>query len=289
MTRVPRLVLFAAVVLVLAAPARADYLITDPDSLLYNSADWLVITHPDFTAAMDPLCRLRDSLGLEVKMAEADLIYSAFPAGARTDCIRAFMEQVYYNWNTRPRYLLLVGDACRDSTHDDFLPVKLFPKFSYAYASGLTTHGADNWYATLSGGDSIPDIIVGRLPVNRPQQAESLVAKLLRYETALDTGRWLETTMLPASDDRLPYALELESLFLAPNGDSVYTVYEYQGNSAFLRHKTVTGFNEGAALVCQATHGAQPPAWVGSRTLFSWQDVESLDNIDRLPVVLGRG
>ena len=254
-----------------------------------NSADYLVITHPDFTSAIYPLCALRDSLGLEVKVAEVSLIYSAFPSDARCDRIRAFMEQVYANWNVRPTFVLLVGDACRDSTLDDFVPVKLFPKFSYAYAGGLTTHGADNWYATLSGADSIPDIIIGRLPVNTLAGAESLVAKILRYETSADTGPWTSTTMFVSSNDRAPDAVELESLYFAPNGDSSYTVVESEGSSEFLRHKTLTGFNQGASLLCHCAHGSQPPAWTGSKTLFSYLDVDSLTNTDALPVVLDRG
>jgi len=275
--------------LAFVALAHAGYLITAPESLMTNSADYLVITHPNFTGALYPLCDLRDSLGLEVKMAEVSLIYSAFPTGPRTDRIRAFLEQVYDHWDTRPEFVLLAGDACRDSTRDDFIPTRVLPKFSYDYASGLTTHGADNWYATLAGADSMPDIVVGRLPVNTLARAESLVAKIVRYETSPDTGNWLKTTLVPASTDRVPYARELETLFLKPNGDSVYNIYESEGSSAFLRHKTLVGFNQGASLVCQTSHGAQPPAWVGSRTLFSYLDVDSCVNAAALPVVLGRG
>jgi hypothetical protein len=222
-------------------------------------------------------------------MAEVSLIYSTFPNGERCDRIRAFMEQVYANWNVRPEFVLLVGDACRDSTLDDFIPVKLFPKFSYPYAGGLTMHGADNWYATLSGADSIPDIIIGRLPVNTLSSAESLVAKIIRYETSADTGPWTRTTMLVSSNDRSPDAVELESLYFRPNGDSCYTVVESEGSSAFLRHKTIAGFNQGASLLCHSAHGYQPPAWAGSKTLFSYLDVDSLTNADALPVVLDRG
>jgi len=278
-----------AVILAVPLVGFADYLITTPDSLRHNSADYLVVTHDTFIAAMYPLCRLRDSLGLEVKMAPVGLIYSTFPNGPKTDRIRAFLQTAFDSWNPRPVYVLLVGDACKDTTLGDFVPVKRFPKFSYDYYGGLTEHGIDNWYATLSGHDSIPDIIIGRLPVNTAARAESLVAKIVRYETAPDTGLWVRTTLLLASNDRAQYANYIDTVFLRPNGDSVYKVYESQGNSAYLRAKTRAGFNQGAALVCQCTHGSQPPAWVGTRTLFSYQDVDSLVNLSALPVVLGRG
>jgi hypothetical protein len=280
---------FGLLLLALVGPLAASYLITTPESLMTNSADYLIVNHPDFTNALYPLCALRESLGLEVKMAEVSLIYSTFTSGERCDRIRAFMQQVYDHWSTRPEFVLLVGDACRDSTHDDFVPVKLFPKFSYPYASGLTQHGADNWYATLSGGDSIPDLIIGRLPVNTAVSAESVVARIVRYETTPDTGLWTHTTMFVSSNDRAPDAVELESLYFRPNGDSCYTVVESEGSSAYLRHKTIAGFNQGTSLVCHCAHGYQPPAWAGSKTLFSYLDADSLTNADALPVVLDRG
>ena len=275
--------------LLLPAGMHAEYLVTTPDSLLNNGADYLVITHDTFTTACYPLCRLRDSLGLDVKMAQTSLIYSTFNSGPRTDRIKAFLQRVYDYWSVRPRFVLLFGDACKDTTASDFVPSKRFPKFSYGYAGGLTEHAIDNWYAQLAGQDSIPDIVIGRLPVNTVAAAETLIAKILRYEARADTGQWLKTVLLPGSNDRSPNADEIDLLFLRPMGDSAYKVYESQGSSAFLRHKMLVGFNQGASLVCQCTHGAQPPAWVGSRTIFSYLDVDSLTNIGALPIVLGRG
>jgi hypothetical protein len=282
----------AAIVFALVAlgsPAWAAYLITTPDSLMENQADYLVITHDNFTSSVLPLCRLRDSLGMEVKVAQVSLVYATFDSGPRADRIKAFLQTVYDNWSPRPEFVLLVGDASRDTAAGDFVPCKRFPKFSYAYAGGLTDHAIDNWYAQLAGPDSIPDIVVGRLPVKTAAGAESLVAKIVTYEVLPDTGLWARTVMLDVSTDRAGYADELESLFLRPAGDSVYKVLESEGSSAFLRHKTLVGFNQGTVLVCHVAHGTQPPAWNGSRTLFSYQDVESLSNTAALPVVLDRG
>ncbi len=266
-----------------------DYLITNPDSLLNNGCDYLIVSHDSFIDALYPLCQVRDSLGLEVKMAEVSLIYTVFDSGPRTDRIRRFMERVYNFWDPRPEYLLLVGDACKDTTLSDFIPVKRFPKFSYYYYGGLQEHGADNWYVTLEGNDSTPDIIVGRLPVNSLAGAELVVNKIIRYETSPDTGIWTQTIMLLASTDRASMANEFDTIFFQPAGDSVYKVYESQGNSSYLRQKTREGFNQGAAFVVQVTHGGQPPGWYGSRTLFLYDDVDSLYNLDKLPIVLGRG
>jgi hypothetical protein len=38
---------------------QGQYLISDPDSLLDSGADYLVVTHQDFTNELYPLCQLR--------------------------------------------------------------------------------------------------------------------------------------------------------------------------------------------------------------------------------------
>jgi hypothetical protein len=281
---------FCAIFVILALGfAQADYLITNPDSLLNNGGDYLIVSYDSFTNALYPLCQLRDSLGLEVRMVNVSLIYTVFDSGPRTARIRKFMEQVYNYWNPRPQYLLLVGDACKDTTLGDYIPVRRFPKFSYDYYGDLQEHGADNWYVTLEGHDSTPDMIVGRLPVNSFASTESVVNKTIRYETSSDTGLWTRTIMLLASTDRASMANEYDTIFFRPAGDSVYKVYESQGSSSYLRQKTRAGFNQGAVLIAQVTHGGQPPGWYGSRTLFLYSDVDSLYNSDELPIVLGRG
>jgi len=267
----------------------ADYLITTPDSLMSNGGDYLVITHHNFTSALYPLCRLRDSLGLRVKMAEVDLIYSTFDSGPRPDRIKSFLRRVYGYWAPCPTYVLLVGDACRDSTLGDYVPSKLFSKFSYYYYGGLTQHASDNWYVQLAGQDSIPDLILGRLPVNSLAKAESLVGKIIRYETAPDTGGWTRTVFQAVTTDFVSYGRDLETTFFRPANESVYQVIESQGNSAFLRQKSRAGINQGAWLTSSTTHGMQPPAWVGSKTLLSYQDTDSLINLDRLTIALGCG
>lgn len=275
--------------LVLAGFAPAGYLITEPDSLLNNGCDYLVVTHDTFTDATYPLCELRDSLGLEVRMAELSLVYSVFDSGPRDQRIRSLMERVYHYWQPRPEFVLLVGDASRDTTQGDFLPVRRFPKFSYPYARGLTEHGADCWYTTLEGDDSLPDLVVGRLPVSRPAQAESVVTKIVRYETTPDTGAWNRTVLVISSTDRKPYSDAIIARFVEPAGDSVWKVYESMAGSDSLRSRSRNGFNAGAAILLQCTHGGTPPSWYGARTLFDYTDIPLLDNLDRLPFVIGRG
>ncbi len=280
----------ACLLVALGAPLGGQYLITTPDSLLSNGADYLVVTHPNFTASLDPLCRLRDSLGLNVRMVQTDLVYSTFPDTSRTKSIRLCMQRIYNYWNPRPTYVLLVGDAQRGGGANDFLPVPVFPKFNYDYAGGITQHGADNWYVTLAGNDSVPDLIIGRLPVNSAAMCQNVVNKILSYETTDSTGPWRTTVLLNSSTDRQVYADEYLNNYFLPAGDSVVKIYESQGNSPSLRTRHIQAFNNGAVIAMPACHGSSsPPSWVGaSYTLFSNSDIASLTN-QVYPVTFGRG
>jgi hypothetical protein len=277
------------VLLGLAAVLSGQYLITTSDSLLSNGADYLILTHPNFTSPLMPLCRLRDSLGLRVRMVQTDLVYSTFSDTSHTKSIRLCMQRVYDYWNPRPTYILLVGDAQRGGGANDYLPVPTFPKFNYDYANGITQHGADNWYVTLSGGDSIPDLIIGRLPVNTPAMCQNVVSKIVSYETTDSAGPWRKTILLNSSTDRQIYADDYLTTYFQPASDSVVKIYESQGNSPSLRTRHIQAINNGAVMIMPACHGTQPPAWMGaSYTLFSYTDIASLNN-HVYPVSFGRG
>lgn len=265
--------LFTAVLLL-----QGQYLIIDADSLLDNGADYLIVTHSDFTDGLYPLCQLRDSLGLFVKMVEVDLIYSTFPDTSQTQSIRNCMERVYDYWSPRPTYILLVGDAERGGGPNDFIPSPLFPKFSYPYAGGLTQHACDNWYVTLEGNDSIPEMILARLPVNSLTMTQGVVNKIINYETIDTTGIWQTTVLVNSSSDFESYAEGYIDSFIYPAGDSIIRIYDSQGNNPSLRQRHINAINQGVVMIVPVCHGTIPPAWTGNYTLFHYTDISNLTN-----------
>ena len=52
-----------------------------------------------------------------------------------------------------------------------------------------TELATDDWYADLDD-DEIPDLAVGRFPVDTPQELERLIRKTIRYETETTAGLW---------------------------------------------------------------------------------------------------
>jgi hypothetical protein len=243
-----------------------------------NGADYLIVTHSDFTNKLYPLCQLRDSLGLNVKMVETDLVYYTFPYTYAPQSIKACMQNVYDTWSPRPNCVLLVGDADRSGGSNDFIPSPLFNKFSYPYWGGLTQHAVDTWYVTLEGNDSIPDMIIGRLPVNDSAMAEAVVNKIIHYETADTTGPWQTTVLVNSSSDFESYAEDYISTYLSPAGDSVIRIYDSHGNNPSLRQRHIDAINQGVYMILPVCHGTQPPAWCGTYTLFNYSDIANLTN-----------
>jgi hypothetical protein len=47
----------------------------------------------------------------------------------------------------------------------------------------------DNWYADLNG-DDVPDLAIGRIPADSPEELRTIVGKILAYERSNDFGIW---------------------------------------------------------------------------------------------------
>ncbi|UCC64604.1 MAG: hypothetical protein JSV36_06030, partial [Anaerolineae bacterium] len=157
-----------------------------------NGVDYLVITHPDFEAALAPLVAHRAAQGLRVVTVDVEAIYDQFGDG-RTDpgAIRSFLAHAYVNW-TGPalQYVLLVGDGTLDprrylpDTNPTFMPPYLA---DVDFEIGETT--SDNRYADLTG-DPLPEFRLGRFPVNTPAEVNAIVTKIISYETDPLPGAW---------------------------------------------------------------------------------------------------
>ncbi len=94
----------------------------------------------------------------------------------------------------RLRFVVLVGDAEPGMQNDPKLRRRCVPTY-HAKAEvnilwGSEPHIAtDNYYADLKG-DVAPEVAVGRIPADNPEQLKQIVAKILAYEQSTDFGPW---------------------------------------------------------------------------------------------------
>lgn len=92
------------------------------------------------------------------------------------------------------KYVVLVGDADPAADHDGQVRVRSTP--THRIEAKVNIHwgsdpkiATDNPYADLND-DQIPDVAIGRITADSPDELSGMVRKILAYETATDNGLW---------------------------------------------------------------------------------------------------
>lgn len=256
-----------------------------------RAVDYIIVTHPDFRAAVQPLGDFRRAEGLEVEFFDINDLYGAFGFGDFTpEAIQRFLQYAYTEWSalTRPRYALLVGDGnydyrnYRGSSPPNYVP-------PYMIVDPYMETAADNWYACLVGDDRVPDIDLGRLSVSTAAQAADLAGKIIGYELATDGLPW-QRQVLMVADNPDPGAGDFpaDSDWLIAN----YLPPAFTAQTAYLpalgvvatRTAIINGINSGKLLVNYIGHGSAT-AW-SSPSIFQVNSIASLNNSDRLNLLV---
>ncbi len=141
------------------------------------AADYLVIGAPALLAAAAPLLEHRRTQGMQVDTLTPQQIYNQFAAGTPDPfAIRAAVQQV------APRYVLLLGDATYDPAGYTAPP----PPFDLPGVTVFTRFGghtiSDVPLADLDA-DHRPDLAIGRIPAQTPQQVQTLAMRIVAHET----------------------------------------------------------------------------------------------------------
>ena len=168
-----------------------------------NQADYLLVSHPDFLAAIQPLADFRARQGYRVRVINVQDIYDVFGDGVfDPEAIHDFLAYAYANWKPpAPAFVLLVGDGHYDfkDNYGDSGPV-FMPPYLGDFDPWMGETASDNRYVTVSGEDALPDMAIGRLPANSPAEATSMVNKILAYEQGATPGLWTSHLTFVADD-----------------------------------------------------------------------------------------
>jgi hypothetical protein len=264
----------------LAAPA--SIVRNEPSSFsTAPGAAVVIISHPSFIAALDPLVKLRQSQGLSVIVANIDDVYDEFNYGAKDpQATRSFLAAAK-RWQTPPRYVLLVGDASFDERvylglgDFDFVPTKLL-------MSDLLLTASDTWFTDFDD-DGAPDIPIGRLSARVAGDVNAEVAKIVAYETNPQPPS-RKVVLVSDADAALDFhansvALE-ESV---PPGYDVVDINVAASGGASARQQLLSAFDD-ALLVNYIGHGSVE-IW-SNISFFGRADVGTLPAGGRTPIVL---
>ncbi len=158
-----------------------------------NNANLIILTTDELAPALEPLAEARRAQGLAVAIVPVEEIYDAFGDGSPTpDTIHAFLAYAAANWQTPPHYLHIVGDATSD--YKNYLgnqPANIVPAPMVTVQFGGETV-SDSRLVDFDG-DAVPDMAVGRWPVQTKAEVEQLVSRTLAYEQGTAVPRAIFT------------------------------------------------------------------------------------------------
>ncbi|MGD2091625.1 MAG: C25 family cysteine peptidase [Candidatus Aminicenantes bacterium] len=126
-----------------------------------EGAELLIITAPDFLTPANDLHDHKEVLGINT------VVKTTNDTGTTKDQIKSYIQNAYDTWSPAPSYVLLLGD------------VETIPT-TYETTS---QRGTDLYYSTVDGTDYEPDIFIGRIPVDTLFEAETVIQKIINYES----------------------------------------------------------------------------------------------------------
>ena len=148
-----------------------------------KAADTVVVCPVEFRQAMSSWIEHRTRQGRTVEVVSND------PSAEK---IRAAIRRVAAGG--RLRFVVLVGDAEPAAANDPRIMARCVP--AHLAKAKVNIHwgsepliATDNWYADLDN-DQVPDVAIGRLSADSPQQLKTIVDKILAYERTADYGPW---------------------------------------------------------------------------------------------------
>ncbi len=245
----------------------------------------VVIAHPAFADVLAPLVDLRRQQGRTVSVVLTDDIYDEFSFGEHSpQAIRDFLQTATQNWTTAPKYLLLAGDASVDPRNFlgfgdfDFVPTRIIPTSQLMTAS-------DDWFSDFNN-TGLPALATGRLPVRTAEDARTVAAKIVNYETGNDSGAWTSQALLVADrNDTADFTEDTQKIAaLLPPSIQATQILVTNLDPGTARAEVQNALNAGQLLVNYLGHGSVE-VWSGD-TLLDDTSAAALTNAPRLPVYL---
>ena len=254
-----------------------------------NQADLVIVTAREFHSALTDLAALRESEGYRTQIVDVEDAYDEFSFGIRDpQAIKDLLSRATKLWQHPARYVLLVGDGTLDprgyisQDQPTFMPVKLVP-------TGPLKTPSDDWFVDFDN-SGLPDVPIGRLPVDSAADTQAVVSKLRAYAEADPADSWLHKSVFVADeyDPKMQkFHFDQGAVELARTLSPEFTssqidldqVGRDQGRTALL-----DAINAGTGLLSYVGHSSIS-FWAG-QNFFTSDDAKALTNGTRLPVLV---
>ena len=246
---------------------------------LSQGAEVIIIGHRDLFESVRFLKELREQQGWSVVLVDVEDLYDEFNFGAKSPwALKDFLAQAYAYWNPQPRFVVLVGDTSYDPRNYlgfgefDLVPTKFVDTKYLKTAS-------DDWFVDFDD-DELPEMAVGRLPVESAEETAAVVSKIISYEGA--SGLMNEALLVADINDFFNFEGASGDVGSLLPGDM--TISEiFRGKSPTARSDLLDSLNQGQLLVNYIGHGSAK-IWKGN--LLTSLDAWNLTNSPYLPFLV---
>ncbi|MFN4144208.1 MAG: type IX secretion system sortase PorU [Runella sp.] len=277
--------------------------------------EMLIITAPAWQRQAQRLADFRrQNDNMDVTVVSTFQVYNDFGSGQPDPtALRDLVKYLYDRQPEKLKYLLLFGDATFDFKNNmrAFSPLQM-TYFVPTYQSRESSHpvlsyASDDYFGFLRNdeglweeshrGNHTLSIGIGRLPVKSVAEAETVVNKIIRYQSARSQGAWRQRLVFVADDgDANLHQQDADNLSkIMANQTALYDIrkiyvdaYPQIGttntrapevNQTINRH-----INQGALVVNYTGHGGTT-IWADEQIL-TLEDLFSWRNLDNLPLII---
>jgi hypothetical protein len=236
-----------------------------------TGADLVIIGTHALLPSLAALADARRAEGLKVAAVDIDDVYDEFSAGQKdATAIRDFLQSATGTWSTKPRFVLLAGDATYD------------PRgwLGQPELDQVPTLVVDTRYLLTASDDALvtfdptqgPALAIGRLPLSTPADMDAAVSKIL--------GRTLATPVTASlllardRDAQIKFSSASAEVRAALSGWNMTDLA--RGDDDAASHTAlISALRAGPAVVDYQGHGAED-FWNGN--VLSDVDVTGLSN-----------
>lgn len=244
-----------------------------------HDADLVIISYGAWITQANQWANYRIADNLKVEVVDIQDVFDEFNFGVvNSDAIKRFLEYAKNNWQTAPKYTLLMGDSTLDPKNHLGRPFQNFVPIKMVDTIYLET-GSDEAMADFNN-DGLAEIAIGRIPAQNAEMITLVLDKVTKFEQNISLAR--SRGALFASDR--PDGYDFAGLSQRLSNQLPSTIPSVFVNRADSNAKAtlIDKMNEGRFAVNYSGHG-NISEWA-STSFFGRADVSQLSNNENFSI-----
>ena len=191
-------------------------------TIFSNQYDLVIISPSEFSSALQPLIAHKNSMGVNTTLKTTEDIYSQYNGRDNAEKIKYYIKDAIETLGVH--YVLLIGSVNKlpirtsyaGHWEDDLLITDLYYADIYDVNGSFCSWDGNNnnkfgevYYEhhqvyDIDGVDLYPDVNIGRIPCEKVSELNTVIDKIIHYETSTYNKSWFKNIIL-VGGDTFPY------------------------------------------------------------------------------------